>query len=118
MKKDTSYCRIETTVGGISMSRQYTKIEPYAEEIFRRKGDGETYREIGRSLGLSKEQVKGFVKRQHRKARQLANGYIPLPKGRPRKDSQNTDIQKDNEIAKLKMQVELLRNFQYEAGRK
>ena len=34
------------------MSRKYTKIEPYAEEIFRRKGDGETYREIGRSLGL------------------------------------------------------------------
>ena len=100
------------------MSRQYTKIEPYAEEIFRRKGDGETYREIGRSLGLSKEQVKGFVKRQHRKARQLANGYIPLPKGRPRKDSQNTDIQKDNEIAKLKMQVELLRNFLSEVGRR
>lgn len=42
MKKDTSCCRIETTVGGISMSRQYTKIEPYAEEIFRRKDNGET----------------------------------------------------------------------------
>ena len=51
--------------GYLNVTTKYTKIEPYAETIFRRKGDDETYREIEGSLELSKEQMKGFVKRRH-----------------------------------------------------
>ena len=55
--------------------------------MLHRKAAGETNREIAQSYGLSKEQIKGLVEHQNRKVRLIANGYIPRPKGRPRKDA-------------------------------
>jgi predicted transcriptional regulator len=100
------------------MSRSYIKVEQYAEEVFRRKKAGETNREIGESLGLTKEQVKQLVSRQNRKARRIANGYVPRPKGRPAKTEQDAETKRNNELVLLRMQVELLRNFLLEAGRR
>ena len=40
------------------------------------------------------------------------------PKGRPRKEPVSEEAKKYNEIVKLRMQVELLRNFLSEAGRR
>ena len=100
------------------MSRQYTKVEALSEEVFRRKAAGETNREIGARFGLSKAQVKGLVSRQNRKQRLIANGDVPQPKGRPRKDSLNEEQKRNNELIELRMQVELLRNFLSEAGRR
>ncbi|MEG1269662.1 MAG: hypothetical protein RSD35_10515, partial [Oscillospiraceae bacterium] len=37
VKKSTSCCRIETTAGGVVMSRQYVKMESLSEAVFRRK---------------------------------------------------------------------------------
>ena len=67
------------------MPRSYVKMEVIAEEVFRRKANGETNREIGERFGLSKTQIKQLVARQNRKKRQIEQGYIPRPKGRPRK---------------------------------
>ena len=100
------------------MSRKYTKVEILAEEVFRRKASGETNRQIGESYGLTKAQVKGLVKRENRKARLITEGYIPLPKGRPRKNPADEDARRNNELIELRMQVELLRNFLSEAGRR
>lgn len=100
------------------MSRRYTKVEILSEEVFRRKAAGETNREIGESYGLTKEQVKNLVRRQNRKQRLIAKGYIPRPKGRPRKSPANEEERRNNELIALRMQVELLRNFLYEAGRR
>lgn len=100
------------------MSRQYTKVETLSEEVFRRKAAGETNREIGAHFGLSKAQIKGLVKRQNRKQRLIANGYIPQPKGRPRKDPLSEEQKRNNELVELRMQVELLRNFLSEVGRR
>lgn len=100
------------------MSRQYTKVEILSEEIFRRKAAGETERKIGESYGLTKEQVHELVKRQRRKARLIANGYVPKPKGRPRKNPENEQQLRNDEVIQLRMQVELLRNFLSEAGRR
>lgn len=100
------------------MSRQYTHVMEYAEEIFQRKAAGETNREIGEKLGLSKKQVKQLVCRENRKRRLIKNGYISRPQGRPRKDARTKEVREYDEIIKLKMQVELLRNFLYEAGRR
>jgi len=102
------------------MSRKYTKMEILAEEVFRRKEAGETNRQIAESYGLTKNQIKQLVARQNRKKRAIANGYVPLPKGRPRKNSmaEAEEIKRNNEIAKLRMENELLRNFLYEAGRR
>lgn len=100
------------------MARKYTRVEPLVEVIMQRHEAGETYREIGVSLGLSRAEVRGGVKRWRRKERKIAGGYVPLPKGRPRKEAANEEVKRNNEVAQLRMTVELLRNFLYEAGRR
>lgn len=100
------------------MSRSYVKVECLAEEVFRRKAAGETNREIGEHFGLSKEQVKQLATRQRRKQRQIESGYIPRPKGRPRKNAIDEDGRQQKELTQLRMQVELLRNFLSEVGRR
>lgn len=97
------------------MSRKYSKVEMLSEEVFRRKAAGETNREIGESYGLTKYQIKQLVSRQHRKTRMIANGYI---KGRPRKNIADENTRRNNELAELRMKVELLQNFLSEVGRK
>ena len=100
------------------MGRKYTKVEQLTEIIRERKERGETNREIGESLGLSKKQVKQLISRQNRKERLLAAGYIPRPKGRPRKEPAIEEAKRNNEVVQLRMTVELLRNFLCEAGRR
>ena len=100
------------------MPRNYTKMEQLAEAVFARKIAGETNREIAESYGLTLKQIKQLVARQNRKARRIAVGYIPRPKGRPRKTEASEDIKRNNEVAQLRMQVELLQNFLSELGRR
>ena len=100
------------------MARGYRKVEMLAEEVFQRKASGETNREIAESYGLSKKQIKQLVSRQNRKARLIAAGFVPRPKGRPRKGVADAETQRNNEMVQLRMQVELLRNFLSEAGRR
>lgn len=100
------------------MARKYRKVEHLVEIIEERAKAGETYREIGASLGLSREEVRGAMHRHHAKERRLAAGYIARPKGRPRKDSQSEEVKRNNEIVQLRMTVELLRNFLCEVGRR
>lgn len=100
------------------MARKYRKVEHLVEIIEEKSKAGETYREIGASLGLSREEVRGAMHRYHAKERKLAAGYIARPKGRPRKDGQSEEVKRNNEIVQLRMTVELLRNFLYEAGRR
>ena len=100
------------------MARKYTKIEQLAEIVRERHKKGESYREIATSYGLEMKQVKKLMERQRRKERKLAAGYIPRPKGRPRKEPANEETKQHNELVKLRMQVELLRNFLSEAGRR
>ena len=82
------------------MPRKYTKMEMLAEEVFRRKEAGETNRQIAESYGLTKYQIKQLVTRQNRKKRALENGYVPLPKGRPRKNSapETEETKRNNEL--------------------
>ncbi|MDD6042027.1 MAG: hypothetical protein PUD63_12670 [Clostridia bacterium] len=100
------------------MARKYTKVEGLTEIIRQRKANGETNREIAESYGLTKYQVKQLMARQNRKERRIAAGYIPRPKGRPRKETASEEAKRNNEVVLLRMQVELLRNFLYEAGRR
>ena len=100
------------------MARKYRKVEHLVEIIEERSKAGETYREIGASLGLSREEVRGAMHRHHAKERKRAAGYIARPKGRPRKEGQSEEVKRNNEVVQLRMTVELLRNFLYEAGRR
>ena len=100
------------------MARKYTKVEGLTEIIRQRKAEGETNREIAESYGLTKYQVKQLMARQNRKERRIAAGHIPRPKGRPRKEPASEEAKRNNEVVQLRMQVELLRNFLCEAGRR
>ena len=100
------------------MPRQYTKIEQLSDEIFRFKTEGKTHRQIGEIYGLTKEQIKGFIKRQRRKDRLKEAGSIPRPKGRPRKQAIDERTSLQNEVIELRMKVDVLRNFLCEVGRR
>ena len=100
------------------MARRYTKVEELSETVRVRHEQGETYGEIAASYGLKKKQLKQLMERQRRKERKIAAGYIPRPKGRPRKEPASEEVKRNNEIVQLRMQVELLRNFLSEAGRR
>ena len=100
------------------MRRTYTKVETLSGEVFRRKAAGETDREIAESYSLTLKQIKKLIIRQNNKAQRIADGYVPRAKGHPRKNPANEETQRSNELAELRMQVELLRNFLSEAGRR
>lgn len=101
------------------MARRYTKVEHIAEAVMNRKACGETNRQIGESLGLSQKQIKQLVTRQNKKAQLLIQqGHMFRPKGRPRKTEATQEQKQACEMMKLKMEVELLRNFLCAAGRR
>lgn len=100
------------------MARKYRNVEQLVEIIKQRSKAGETYREIGASLGLSRDEVRGVMHRYHAKERKLAAGYIVRPKGRPRKDAQSEEAKRNREVIQLRMTVELLRNFLAVTGRR
>lgn len=101
------------------MGRKYVKMEHLAEEVFRRKAAGETNREIGECFGLSAYQIQQLVARQNRKNRRIVEeGYIPRPKGRPRNAVMSEEEIRQKQVKDLEMQVELLRNFLSEVGRR
>ena len=104
------------------MPREYRHIKQYEKEIMELKEKGLTKREIGEKLGFSKEQIKGVLKRKHRKDEKLACGVLPKKKGRPAKDSVVTEedtiadlryklARKDARIKQLEMENELMRDF-------
>ena len=121
MTKKTSYGIIEA-IGGFVMARSYRHIQQYEKEILEMKENGFTHQEIGKRLGFTKEQVKGFVKRQHKKERKIAAGIALKKKGRPPKNAIVSETDKVNELkyiiarknAKIKaleMENELMRDF-------
>ena len=79
------------------MPRAYTKVEILSEEVFRRKKAGETNRAIAESYGLTLKQIKKLITRQN---------------------PADEETRRNNELVELRMQVELLRNFLSEAGRR
>ena len=100
------------------MGRKYRKVAHLVEYIREQHEGGKTYREIGKELGLSREEIRGAVRRQNRKERQIAAGYIPRRPGRPKKEAASEEVKLNNEIVQLQMTVELLRNFLSEVGRR
>jgi len=81
--------------------------------------NGKTQREIAEHFGLKdKLVVKSLLNRERTKYKKLAAGMVIKAKGRPRKIDTNLEQNKDNEIKRLKMEVELLRSFLQINGRR
>ena len=104
------------------MSRSYRHIKEYEKEIIELKAQGLTKREIGEKFGLSKEQIKNFLKNKRRRDEKIAAGMSIKRKGRPPKDYVVTDemkvqelryilARKEAKIKSLEMENELMRDF-------
>ncbi|NCB53070.1 MAG: hypothetical protein EOM54_14530 [Clostridia bacterium] len=62
--------------------------------------------------------MNNLITRHNRTERQIEAGIVPRRRGRPPKGYKATDSEKDNEIKRLKMENELLRDFLRASGRK
>jgi hypothetical protein len=97
----------------------YTHVQALEKEILEMLNSGKTQREVAEHYGFrNKNVVKKLVERYHRRQRDLEVGILPRRRGRPSKNNQQTDADKDGEIKQLRMENELLRDFLQIAGRK
>ena len=86
--------------------RDYTQVQHLLPEIKRDRENGKTHREIAEQYGIkNKEIVKQLLARERRKEKQLLTGKIIRSKGRPRKGSP------ESELERLRMENKLLRDF-------
>ncbi len=104
------------------MPRSYRHIKEYEKEILELKEKGYTKKEIAEKFGMSKEQIKEFIKRHNRNQRKIEAG-IPLKRrGRPAKDYIVGErdkvaelryilVRKEAKIKSLEMENELMRDF-------
>lgn len=80
--------------------------EAIKNEVRRRREAGESLKSISREMGVSKYSVQSWCGlRPETKVRQIA----PLPKGRPKAVKTIEDYEKENK--RLRMEVELMRDF-------
>jgi len=95
------------------MKRSYTHIKHQEKMILALRESGKTRQEIADGLGLTKSQIKNWISRHNRQMEQQSQGILPKRKGRPPKN-----ISLETEVAQLRMENELLRDFQQLAGRR
>ncbi len=91
--------------------RKYTKMEWMEPEIISMREAGRTVREIAEHFGLEKRQVECWINRYNRKQRKMEQGLVPKKKGRPRKGGQFQQESPEEELKRLRMENELLRDF-------
>ena len=94
--------------------RNYTHVQMLLPEIEAMIAEGKTQREVAEHFGFKdKYVVKRLLKRQREKRRKLEAGIVPLPKGRPRKETAPKDVVAEQayEIERLRMENKLLRDF-------
>lgn len=99
----------------------YTHVQMLLPEIEAMMAEGKTQREVAEYFGSKdKYVVKRLLNRQREKRRKLEAGIVPRPKGRPRKDAAPRDVATEQayEIARLRMENKLLRDFLQFAERK
>ena len=96
------------------MSRSYTHIKQYYEEMEQMHQEGHSCRE---KFGFTKEQVKECLRRPRRKA-QEEQERVPKRRGRPAKQIPTTLSSLEKEVKQLRMENELLRDFLKAAERR
>lgn len=95
------------------LKRRYTQVQRLLPEVRRLKTEGKTYREIAEELGLAnREVVINLLQRERMKEEKIKRGIFPKVKGRPQKESPEA------ELARLRMENQLLRDFLQLTGRK
>ena len=98
--------------------RRYVQIKLVEDQIQLMRAEGMTNREIADHFGMNLKQVKNWVNRHNRAQRNLADGIIPKPKGKPRKDGRPPHQNEKKGIDRLRMENKLLRDFLQSIERK
>ena len=91
--------------------RKYTHFVTMEPIIIAMREAGQTNREIADHLGVEKRQIECWVNRRNRKQKKLAAGIPAKSKGRPRVRPLTSTEEYQHEIAKLRMENKLLRDF-------
>lgn len=80
--------------GALSRGNENTRIfKHWLPEIKEMQAEGKTQRKTAEYYGFrDKQAVKGLLKRERRKERELESGILPRPKAGPRKDAALRDI--------------------------
>lgn len=81
------------------------KVKQKGPEMEQLRREGKTYQEIASAVGLRKEQVKGYFKRDRQEARR--RGYPRSKKA----DALKTNQELRSELKRLRMEIDLLRDF-------
>ena len=81
------------------------KVKQHGPQIEEMKRQGHTRKEIAQAMGLKPEQIKEYLKRE--RANQRKRGYPRSKKA----VSQKTNEQLRSELKRLRMEVDLLRDF-------
>ena len=92
--------------------RSYTKLDSIKNEILEMRASGWSNSEVADYFGLKVRQIKNLINRHNRREKQLAQGILPKPKGRPRKETPEAELER------LRMENKLLRDFLQFIGRK
>lgn len=101
------------------MRKEYTHIQAVETEMLEMKIQGKTNREIADHYGFrDKYVVKQWYSRYKRRKKLVEAGIQPRRRGRPPKGYEGSDMEKENEIRRLKMENALLRDFLRLAGRR
>lgn len=100
------------------MAREYTKVEELAEVVRTRHEHGGNICRDSHQLWIREEATEKAHGTAEKEGAEDCSGLHPTPQGRPRKESASEEVKRNNEIAQLRMQVELLQNFLFEAGRR
>ena len=91
--------------------RKYTHFTAVESVIIAMREAGHTTREIADHLGVEKRQIECWVNRYNQRNKKIAAGITPKPKGRPRKYPLDSKEEYEREIARLRMENKLLRDF-------
>ena len=91
--------------------RKYTHIKAMEPQIISMRKAGMTRQEIADELGLTKAQIKDWVKRYNHRRGLLLQERKHKAKGRPRKDGQPPKQNIQKELGRLRMENKLLRDF-------
>ena len=98
--------------------RTYTHVKELENIIISMREAGMTRQEIADDLGLTKEQIKSWVNRYNHRNKKIVEGIVLKPKGRPRKYPLDRKSEYEHEIARLRMENKLLRDFLQSIERK
>ena len=100
------------------MARSYTRIDLIKAEILEMRMEGKKRKEIAEHFSLNEVQIKNLINRHNRAEKRSEAGILLRQPGRPPKGFVRTEKEKDNEIKRLRMENELLRDFIRRAGRR